>query len=501
MDEYSSSRFEGLDASVKRKRSQTLRRPRPKTHWGPGSDGDGKGKMYNLNQCISRDSMVGIADIPMRTKNEGGRSNVVHSNGDGGADPGQYEPSRQPKSTADGAGNEKKLKKVKLKVGGVTHTIPTKSNSNGASAGGSSTKASRSSDTSRGRVRLVQGGFDRDSSSPDKKGSLQSGKESSKGGGNYGKEVSGKMPAKGLTEKLADKSDLVRKSKRVPKKRVLDEFDDEEDDDEIRYLEKLKSSKVSVYYEDEPNKKRRSISNLGKQESLEGKDGQKYRSDRGSEDTEYEDEEEMVSEGEPETKKQKKDLSDSPPEAKRELNLTTRQRALLSGKDTSGGSQADFFNGLPPPAPRKQKEKLTEVEQQLKRAEAAERRRLQNQKANEESQAEAIRKILGQDASRKKKEEQKKKRLELAHAASLTLAANTIRWVMGPTGTVVTFPQETGLPKFFDSKPSNYPPPREKCAGPTCANPYKYRDSKSQLPLCSLQCYKAIREVKQAETV
>jgi hypothetical protein len=40
----------------------------------------------------------------------------------------------------------------------------------------------------------------------------------------------------------------------------------------------------------------------------------------------------------------------------------------------------------------------------------------------------------------------------------------------------------------------SYPPPREKCAGPSCTNPYKYRDSKSKLPLCSLQCYKAMEQ-------
>jgi INO80 complex subunit B len=116
-------------------------------------------------------------------------------------------------------------------------------------------------------------------------------------------------------------------------------------------------------------------------------------------------------------------------------------------------------------------------------------------------------------------------------------ASSTIRWVMGPTGTVVTFPKEMGLPSIFDSKPCrfcflllienscqstkftrpnwyqrlliddmnslrmcSYPPPREKCAGPSCTNPYKYRDSKSKLPLCSLQCYKAIQQQSQHET-
>jgi hypothetical protein len=40
---------------------------------------------------------------------------------------------------------------------------------------------------------------------------------------------------------------------------------------------------------------------------------------------------------------------------------------------------------------------------------------------------------------------------------------------------------------------SSYPPPREKCAGPSCTNDYKYRHSKLNLPLCSLKCYKAVQ--------
>lgn len=38
-------------------------------------------------------------------------------------------------------------------------------------------------------------------------------------------------------------------------------------------------------------------------------------------------------------------------------------------------------------------------------------------------------------------------------ATAQMLASNTIRWVMGPTGTVVTFPKDMGLPSIFDSKP------------------------------------------------
>ena len=65
-------------------------------------------------------------------------------------------------------------------------------------------------------------------------------------------------------------------------------------------------------------------------------------------------------------KKQRKKSVDILMEAKREMTLTTRQRALQSSKVSfaSGASLIEFLNGLPPAPPRKQKEKLSEVEQQ-----------------------------------------------------------------------------------------------------------------------------------------
>lgn len=38
-------------------------------------------------------------------------------------------------------------------------------------------------------------------------------------------------------------------------------------------------------------------------------------------------------------------------------------------------------------------------------------------------------------------------------ANSMILASDFVRWVMGPSGTVVTFPDEVGLPSIFDPKP------------------------------------------------
>ncbi|KAA8549078.1 hypothetical protein F0562_000762 [Nyssa sinensis] len=598
MEEFGSPRFEGIRNTIRKKRSQTSRRPRPESQPFPetcdrsplsstppsddgsrassdennGCDANSRRKDFNLNQCSSRDYTASRAEGEYPHKKikevrgsklysigglgnstEDGHSGLNHKRcsegvlapanwkssskvkgrlelqlrtGDHGGRNSESQSSRHLEVIRDGVENENKVKKVKLKVGSVTRTIQTKSNSHGASGSGSSTKSAQSSDAPRPRQKMIlQENSDDDHSPPDKKSGLQGipWKDFSRNSSSLGKDFSmGKMPEKKATGKQGEKSEPVRKSKRVPKRRVLDgEFDEDDEDDEIRYLEKLKTSKLTVgckYVEQDSSKKQRSISRVFKSgnydENLEDfgssrsiKDGKKSRSERESEDTDYE--EELVSDCEPEDKKKKKprkDLVDLPKENKRETTLTTRQRALLSGKDassTSGGaSLIEFPNGLPPAPPRKQKEKLSEVEQQLKKSEAAQRRRMQVEKAARESEAEAIRKILGQDSSRKKREDKIKKRLEelAQEKAANALTSNTIRWVMGPAGTVVSFPEDMGLPSIFDSKPCSYPPPREKCAGPSCSNTYKYRDSKTNLPLCSLQCYKAIHGKMEAET-
>ncbi|MCD9642097.1 hypothetical protein HAX54_028735 [Datura stramonium] len=529
MDESGGTRFEGLNATtVRKKRSHMLRRPRPEKPFfhesrdqsplTPVSDDFGRvssdentddanagRKMFNLNHCMSR----GFAS----------RADDTYSNGDpgDGTYPQHGSSLRQPGTIQDGVGNDSKLKKVKLKVGGVTRTIQTKTDSHGAYGGGLSTTSARALDGSLPRQKLTpQDSLSKDSLL-EKKSGLQGvmSRDSPKGSFAAGKDDMGKTPVTNAFEKGGDKSDPTRKSKRVPKRRVSEWFDEDDKDDEIRYLEKLKTSKIAGYkdFEEELTKKKSvsRVSKVCKYEKDENvgrsrKDGRK-KSEQGTEDTAYE-VEELLSDGEPEGKKkqkQRKESSDSSIDTMRgEMTLTTRQRALLSSKDSSASSvsQIEFPNGLPPAPPRKQKEKLTDVEQQLKKAEAAQKRRMQNEKAARESEAEAIRKILGQDSNRKKREDKIKKRQEeLAQekaAKEQMLAKSTVRVVMGPTGTVVTFPEDMGLPHIFNSKPCSYPPPREKCAGPSCVNPYKYRDSKTKLPLCSLQCYKAIHEKEQA---
>lgn len=163
-----------------------------------------------------------------------------------------------------------------------------------------------------------------------------------------------------------------------------------------------------------------------------------------------------------------------------------------------GANLIEFPGGLPQTTRRKRKEILSEVEQQLKKTEAAQKRKLQLEKAANAAQAEAIKKILGKDSSKKKRADKlQKQRDAMAQrkvASDMSLASNGVRWVMGPSGTVVTFSENTGLPSIFNN-PCRYPPPREKCAGPFCNNTYKYRDSRTNLPLCSLQCYRAMHTV------
>ena len=139
--------MEGAGTSIKKRRSQTSRRPRPEgqphSDQSPLSvvpvsddmsktssdenieDENSGGKMFNLSQCVSRSLPVG-------------ESNGTVSNG-----------------TCDVAGSENRPKKVKLKVGGVTRTLQTKSSSNGESGSGSTAKASHSSDNAQPRQRLI----------------------------------------------------------------------------------------------------------------------------------------------------------------------------------------------------------------------------------------------------------------------------------------------------------------------------------------------------------
>ncbi|KQK12526.1 INO80 complex subunit B [Brachypodium distachyon] len=378
---------------------------------------------------------------------------------------------------------QNRVRKLKLKVSGLTRTVHTKPIQEAGEGGTPGTS---------------DGSFHCDK----QKDSGQQ-KHHSTNKDTQGNHIDGKH---GDKHGISPPSDLVRKSKRVPKKRTL-ESDDE--DGELRYLEKLKAAKVAPeqtiatdhsvaydYLEDGLRKKK--LSKVSKNRSAPYevdddftvsqsiRDGSKKLKLGGNDD--FIEEEES---GRDEPKE-----ADSPSSVKIETpGLTTRQRAL-HGRGGHGESVIEFPDGLPTAPSRRQgqKEKLSEVEIQAKKAEVAQRRKMQVEKAEREQQTEAMRKILGIDTEKKKEERKQKEREDKEKQARFEeYKRSCIQCVMRPEGTVITFPEKMGLPSIFNSKPISYPPPREKCAGPSCPNPYKYRDSKTKLPLCSLQCYKAVQ--------
>ncbi|KAJ3669299.1 hypothetical protein LUZ60_011249 [Juncus effusus] len=358
------------------------------------------------------------------------------------------EGSLAPAGYSAGSSESNKLRKVKLKVGGVTRTIHAKAGTEAGEGSGEKNKSKNEHWFS---------------------GTAQD-------------------------NRTGSPTEPTRKSRRVPKRRSMDS-----DTDLVHHEPKHAATHKAAEFESPPDEfsKKRKLSKLNNSNSrglsyemdedfvvMRNSNGNKRRGNNGNRgEVDLVNEEEILGE-ENEGK-----------------HLTSRQRAMQGKGGNGGENSVEFPNGLPPAPSRKKNDKLSEVEIQAKKAEAAQRRKMQVEKAAKEAEAEAIRKILGLDSDKKKEEKKQKEREEKENKAkSQTMASDVIKLVMGPTGTVVTFPDELGLPSIFNSKPSNYPPPREKCAGPSCKNPYKYRDSKSNLPLCSLQCYKAVQESAHALT-
>ncbi|CAN6994102.1 unnamed protein product [Brassica rapa subsp. trilocularis] len=457
--------LDGMNNTVRKKRSLTCRRPRlegstPSDNLSkissddiPAFDTNPTRKEFSLSHCISRADSIAESQ---RGNNGTLRREINKRSTEGVLAPASWKnTSREDegngringKATALGE-LEGETKRMKLKIS--------------VHANGSSRKSSKPVNNT------TNNDLEESSASPlDRKAGLEGVNR------NPEKDETGRS-------KQGGPSGSVRKSKRAPKKRVFESNDDS--DDEIRYLEKLKYRNVSVC-----NEETESVRRLLKPSNGEQKN--KTASEKVSEEMDYE-EEELDSVAD------EKEIGN---EVKRQSTMTSRQRTLASASGKS--SAIEFPDGLPPTTSRRKKENLSEMEQQLKKAEAAQRRKVQIEKAARESEAEAIRKILGQDSSRKKREDKIKKRLdELAQekaAHEERASTSYIRTIMGPNGTTVSFPIDK-VPSLFDPKPFSYPPPRENCAGPSCTNSYKYRDSKTKLPLCSLKCYKAVQQQQTA---
>eukprot|EP00249_Psilotum_nudum_P023249 c28801_g1_i1 orf=643-2733(-) len=270
----------------------------------------------------------------------------------------------------------------------------------------------------------------------------------------------------------------VRKSSRIPKKRVLDGDKDDETEPKRRRRRKVEQDSDEDQYQIE---------------------------EEVDEDVACDDDFDSIFGERTTGKRRKRGRVDSDcvaGELKKDVPLTARQRSLQCSKEGGdadlGVSLIEFPEGLSHSFLKKKQEVISEADRQSKKEEAARKRRQQVEKAAKESQAVAIQKILGQDSQRKKREEKlQKQREELEQekkAAAMEPPSNCIRIVMGPSGTVVSFSHDIEFPKIF-SGPCSYPKEREICAAPSCNNTYKYRDSKSRLPLCSLQCYQAVQKL------
>lgn len=185
MEDIGGSQFDGIGTTIRKKRSQSSRRPRPEAQLFSEShdlsplssipvsddlskvssdenvgDANYKGKMFNLNQCMLRDPSTcrdEDAYSHKKIKKEEDGTGTLHINGysEDFIDYGQVDPHGSQITVVDSIRNENKLKKVKLKVGGVTRTIQAKSSPNGVSNVGITTKAARSADGPCAKQKLV----------------------------------------------------------------------------------------------------------------------------------------------------------------------------------------------------------------------------------------------------------------------------------------------------------------------------------------------------------
>ena len=129
---------------------------------------------------------------------------------------------------------------------------------------------------------------------------------------------------------------------------------------------------------------------------------------------------------------------------------------------------------------------LTE-EMRLKKAEIAHQRRVHNQKQQEINKRETIKKLLTRQTHVKKKEDDKKLSRYNPDASYVTYLSNK-------DGITLTYPDTLNLD--FSSRIAP-PSARESpsCAVQDCSTISRYRDPRTQLPYCSLSCYKRLNRL------
>lgn len=156
-----------------------------------------------------------------------------------------------------------------------------------------------------------------------------------------------------------------------------------------------------------------------------------------------------------------------------ETLLTARQRALLQKQQTPAVP-------LYPPAvyPRPPQEMSQEM--LVKREEKARKRRLQAAKKAEESKKQTIERLTKTSKSRGTKPGSGRK-------GGRQPPCPTVRYQNNAQSITVSYPP--GVPHPVPTEPPAALPAPQLCGALGCSNPKKYSCSKTQVPLCSLECY------------
>ncbi|ESO97737.1 hypothetical protein LOTGIDRAFT_104239, partial [Lottia gigantea] len=158
--------------------------------------------------------------------------------------------------------------------------------------------------------------------------------------------------------------------------------------------------------------------------------------------------------------------------------LTTRQKALLHGQQENELLQL--------PSGYKNVE-LTE-EQLQRRQVRAKKRRIQAQEKREKDKKQTLDRLLKKQDSRARK-----------GRGSKRSNIPRVRYLLKSGGNTISIPQGFQLP--FTPQPPRLPPkPPVKCGVKGCNNVKKYNCSKTDVPLCSLTCYKKNLIHSQSQT-
>lgn len=181
-----------------------------------------------------------------------------------------------------------------------------------------------------------------------------------------------------------------------------------------------------------------------------------------------------------------------------EYSLTGENSKKLLRKYRSDIDQDTYFSELPN-GNKKQKKELTE-DDILKKNDQIMKRKLHAKKMLEEEKRQTIEKILNEDG-RKLRERQKKLNEEAAKKEqqaeeNFKISLTKVKLKHNRDGKIfLRFPQGLTLPKVLLQKscPNSNSLAPKICGVMNCPNIKKYKDPKTKINYCSVECYKILQ--------